>query len=777
MKTQLLFKKIVFVLIIISGLLHTNAQVGINTTSPSPGSMLDIESTTKGMLVPRVDIANLNTIAPITGGATESLLVYNTNTTTGRGFHYWDGTIWIAISSSKDWKLNGNLGTNPGTGIGQDYLGTGDSRDLLIATNASERFRVTANGNILASSSGSLTDPIFAWTSDSDNGFYRPGNDQFGLITNGIERLRIPNTNQIHAMARGNNGAPFYSWDEDTDTGIWRAGNDRLNISVGQREMVEFRENNNNSFIVFNDGGNITNFRIETDNQQNAFYVNGTNDNIGLGTNTPDTSAQLEISDTDKGILINRIALTATNIANPVNSPATGLLIYNTASSGTGNTEVLPGFYYWDGIRWVAMGGTNGRDWSLDGNAGTNDAINFLGTTDATGLIFRTDNTQRMSIASAGTVGIGNLPFTDVALRVNNPAHDIGIISQTNGTGISIIGEDASSGIGVLGESQGGWGVQGITSANNNAVSGGVLSLGLGTNNISGMWSVAINYPTNSVAQNIGVRAVSGSGTSISPVGYPTIGLNTNAIELGLYSLSEGPLVNYNEIQSALFKTNFAGPTDDADSRDPGASLAGFTNNSLQGAGNMYYGGYFYSGSNNPSYAYAGARFNGTRYKIIGNGAVSTIVDGIDKNDSKRVMFAPEAPEVLFEDYGTGKLTNGVAIIKIDPILSKNILVDKSHPLKVFIQLEGDCNGVYVAEKTIDGFKVKELQNGISNVSFSWHIVANRKDTEGNNTNAGSKYSDLRFPNAPNELNIKPNNQTKFKQITRNEYNEVTTNH
>ena len=59
-------------------------------------------------------------------------------------------------------------------------------------------------------------------------------------------------------------------------------------------------------------------------------------------------------------------------------------------------------------------------------------------------------------------------------------------------------------------------------------------------------------------------------------------------------------------------------------------------------------------------------------------------------------MFAPEAPEVLFEDYGTGQLTNGSVKIDIDPIFEKNINIDEKHPLKVFIQLEGDCNGVFV---------------------------------------------------------------------------------
>ncbi len=63
-------------------------------------------------------------------------------------------------------------------------------------------------------------------------------------------------------------------------------------------------------------------------------------------------------------------------------------------------------------------------------------------------------------------------------------------------------------------------------------------------------------------------------------------------------------------------------------------------------------------------------------------------------------LLASESPEITFTDSGIGKLNNGIAQIEIDPILSKNIVVNEKHPLKVFIQLEGDCNGVYVTNKS-----------------------------------------------------------------------------
>jgi len=141
------------------------------------------------------------------------------------------------------------------------------------------------------------------------------------------------------------------------------------------------------------------------------------------------------------------------------------------------------------------------------------------------------------------------------------------------------------------------------------------------------------------------------------------------------------------------------------------------------------YGGYFYAnGSNNPdrSYAYVGAMIGGTQYKINGNGSVSSIIKGV--SGELLTLTCPEAPEILLQDYGIGQLVNGKAHITIDPDLAINLNVDPEHPIKVFVTLEGDCKGVYVTNKSVEGFDVIELQGGTSNVAFSWQIVATRAD-------------------------------------------------
>jgi len=76
---------------------------------------------------------------------------------------------------------------------------------------------------------------------------------------------------------------------------------------------------------------------------------------VGIGTTTPNASAKLQVDATDKGFLAPRVSLTATNDVATIPSPATGLLIYNTATAGTSPNNVTPGFYFYDGSKWQRL--------------------------------------------------------------------------------------------------------------------------------------------------------------------------------------------------------------------------------------------------------------------------------------------------------------------------------------------------------------------------------------------------------------------------------------
>jgi hypothetical protein len=697
------------------------AQVGIGTTSPDPSAILDISDITgsKGLLIPRVALIGTNSIDPIKPFPTESLLVYNTatagngNNAVVPGYYYWSGTKWKAMADSEKWGLMGTAGTDENI----NFIGTTDEQSLSLGTN-------------------------------------------------NIQRFRISNADQVLALGNGTLDAPFYSWDENKTMGFWKSGNNQMNLSINNSTFfnTNAESTENLEFLINPDMLNMD-FRIATINNENSFFVSGENDNFGFGTNEPDTSSQIDMADTNRGLLVNRVMLTDTYESAPISSPATGLLVYNINYSGSGEHLVAPGFYYWNSYRWVAIDGVNGNDWSAEGNYGTSAEYHFLGTADEQDFAIRTNNQERLRILSEGNVAIGSNPLSNATLRINDGKSDYGIVSEIssiggssiygveNGSGDAIIGENYGTGIGVFGYAENSHGSYGTTTySGNDKLTGGVAGLASGSNGANGMIAIADKRPAN--YSNIGIRAVSGSANSISTTEVLNIAINANAKDLGLYVLTEK---TSGVREAARFQTNYSGSASDQDVKDPRAMLAGYTNESAQGSDNMYYGGYFYSGGNSDaSWAYTGARYNGTNYKIIGNGIVSTIVESNTQNGAQKIMFAPEAPEVLFEDYGTGRLVNGIANISIDPIFSQNITVDNKHPLKVFIQLEGECNGVFVTDKTATGFKVKELQNGESNVSFSWHIVANRKDEINKVSGEKSSYTDLRFPDAPRIITAKP---------------------
>ncbi|MDC7995897.1 hypothetical protein [Altibacter sp. HG106] len=74
--------------------------MGINTTSPASGALLDISGSNKGLLTPQVALSGTNDVTTITPAASVGLLVYNTVTAGALpvqvtpGFYYWNGTQW-----------------------------------------------------------------------------------------------------------------------------------------------------------------------------------------------------------------------------------------------------------------------------------------------------------------------------------------------------------------------------------------------------------------------------------------------------------------------------------------------------------------------------------------------------------------------------------------------------------------------------------------------------------------------------------------------------------
>lgn len=131
---------------------------------------------------------------------------------------------------------------------------------------------------------------------------------------------------------------------------------------------------------------------------------------VGMPTNNPNPNAVLDLNRTDgtseKGLLLPKVALKATDNFAPMAAHVAGMKVYNTATDGSGETAVTPGEYNNDGTKWVRVASKDetSNAWNLGGN--TNGTIKELGTKDAQPISFITDNTAKMNLSTDGIVGI-----------------------------------------------------------------------------------------------------------------------------------------------------------------------------------------------------------------------------------------------------------------------------------------------------------------------------------------------------------------------------------
>lgn len=166
-------------------------NIAINSTgaAPATSAMLDITSTTSGLLVPRMTAAQKTAIAaPATG-----LLIYQTNAPTG--FYYFDGTMWVLLGGQPGWLLTGNAGTNTAT----NFIGTTDNVAFRVHTNNAVRFEFTTNGRLRSENNGSAAEPTYSWfgAGGTTTGMYRPASNELAFSTNSTERIRVLSTGNV----------------------------------------------------------------------------------------------------------------------------------------------------------------------------------------------------------------------------------------------------------------------------------------------------------------------------------------------------------------------------------------------------------------------------------------------------------------------------------------------------------------------------------------------------------------------------------------------------
>jgi hypothetical protein len=173
----------------------------------------------------------------------------------------------------------------------------------------------------------------------------------------------------------------------------------------------------------------------------------------GIGTTTPNASAKLDITATNKGFLPPRVALTAANVFAPVTglsgatelATAAGLLIYNTATAGTAPNNVVPGYYYWNGTAWIQISGglvIESRSAGFTLTAADNNKLFFINSVSAVTVTVPATLPVGFSCQLI-QVGAGTVTFAPSSTTLNSAS---GLSTRTTNSVIGLVMNSATIG-------------------------------------------------------------------------------------------------------------------------------------------------------------------------------------------------------------------------------------------------------------------------------------------------------------------------------------------
>ena len=516
--------------------LKTQAQVAVNSdgSAPDASSMLDIKSTSSGLLIPRMTATDRDNISsPATG-----LTVYVTD---DNSFYYFDGSNWINLSTQPDddWKVDGNnMYSLPSGNVG---VGTNNPQEKL-----------EINGNIRGNQQGGAlrikTDDGFIDVGAKNSSFAHFYTDRSkfyfnkrlivdeGIISSYNEDLQLQTQYNTHLTILNSNGNvgigttnPLAKLHIVTNRAEMLFNPDNLSLKYTLNDThfpyIEWRDNGGNRgmYLGWGTPGSLINMQME----------NGNNLNIAgglVGINNSSPQYQLDVIGDDVEHVGNFIS---------TRSSQDDIAVYGKVN----NTDYYGiGGYFQSGWRGLIAGvnptGSNsyyGVSSFVDGGSGTNYGVHsytsgsgtnysFYGTTDtpqgsgATAYL-RNDNATGIALIASGN-GIATTYIPTDGSGIASTGSKIGIAGYTeldDNTAVAVWGSfegtTDTDATGVLGYSVpadnwgygvkgfGGWigvygrainGYAGVYGYSDNSTYGVYANGDLGA---SGTKSFAIDYP------------------------------------------------------------------------------------------------------------------------------------------------------------------------------------------------------------------------------------------------------------------------------------------
>jgi hypothetical protein len=518
--------------LLLSGVVNgQNIAINSDGSLPDASAMLDITSTAKGFLAPRMTTTEQNAI-PLPA---KGLLIFNT---TDNFFRVNTGTpvtpVWSTLGATfTGWSLTGNAATNSST----NFLGTTDNVSLLFRTNNINRMLLDSLGRVaIGTTTLNVANPerflVDAGATSSVNAIVGKGNINNYLQLN-IQNNSAGSFASSDVVATANNGDESSNFVDmginggGNSSNIMGTANDAYLYNLGQNLFIG--AGTSGKSLLFLTGG--------TDSASNERMRIDGSGNVGIGVANPAYKLQINAS------------------SNPLK-----LVGLQTGANTDSILTMLNGVVR--KLHPSAIITASSNAWGLLGNASTNPSSNFIGTTDAQALVIKENGTQ-VGRFEANSIALGN------GAAVNNATHSYAFGS---GAGISF-GKTASMAIGnassATSDSALAIGIGATTTASNafslgtassansynsfaigrtastafNISEGFAIGYGATVNSTSAMAigrqaSTAFNTPS---AIAIGTTAVSNSTNAIAIGTGATTGFSlTNPIAIGVNSLANG---------------------------------------------------------------------------------------------------------------------------------------------------------------------------------------------------------------------------------------------
>lgn len=321
-------KKIIYTAAILFAGYIANAQVGIGTITPETTSMLDITSTTKGFLMPRMTTGQRTAItSPATG-----LQVFDITT---NSVWYYNGTVWVnqlpdlravgtAATASHITQDAGNGGTGTNAGTNGQNIGIGFQTLNAITSGF---WNVAAGYTALASNTSGTSNIALGYQALQLN---TSGQNNIAIGTQALTNGTLSSSN----IAIGGGSLNKIAGSNATAQQNTAVGHQGLNVittgiqntAIGNQALLLIASGSQNTVIGHRAGSNLT---------------SGTG-NIAIGATTSLATAtgsnQLNIGNAIFGTgLTGTVAAPAGNIGIGTTAPATKLAINGSFSTSVSN--------------------------------------------------------------------------------------------------------------------------------------------------------------------------------------------------------------------------------------------------------------------------------------------------------------------------------------------------------------------------------------------------------------------------------------------------------